>query len=516
MKISKSILKLHKINLPPLPVKRQSLLKDKLIKKAKMNINIKNKSPTKKKSNSLEINVEPPLPKIKKEIKVEKPKFLFPNEENNLNFFQPKDYFHNMENNLTIITKRISLINENELYNTKKKSNYAKYLQSQNHFEKLQEKKNIKINLSEKVKLMKPRIDDLQLFLQEIEQKHKNIFKLVPKLLKNYKKVFNFKTKNDFSIPPKLYDDFEYFIKLYSSKKKIDFHNFLKQFEKYDKKLIFLILFDYINYINIIKYHFQFFNNKNIAIDVFNIDKDYYENVFTNIKSNVKPKIVSFGNIKTNEKTLESKFQRFLNKQSKKNQLFIKKNDSLISNNNNNISKEENFLNSYIKNLKNFNEKSILNTLSSKYSGTKLSEKNSSNIYKIYGIKKIKNKNIFNSKIKKTKSFSNVKDTQFLNKKKFDENNENEEEEEDFYRNYSSSSSFDDYDFNDLNSNGSSYLDKKFIFEDKNSRLKKNKKFDVDIHKKSISKIFNKNERSLYDNIIINKLKRNIINSAYN
>ena len=131
----------------------------------------------------------------------------------------------------------------------------------------------------------------------------------------------------------------------------------------------------------------------------------------------------------------------------------------------------------------------------------------------MYGIKRIKNKNIFNSKIKKTKSFSNIKDTQFFNKKKID--NENEEEE-DFYKNYSSSSSFDEYDFNDLNSNGSSYLDKKFIFEDKNSRLKKNKKFEVDIHKKSISKIFNKNERSLYDNIIINKLKRNIINSAYN
>ena len=511
MKISKSILKLHKINLPPLPVKRQSLLKDKLIKKAKMNINFLNKSPKKIKNKSYEINVEPPLPEIKKEKKEEKPKFLFPTEENNLNFVEPKNFFQKMENNLTKITKRISLINENELYNTKKKSNYAKYLQSQNHFEKLQEKKNIKINLSEKVKLMKPRIDDLQLFLQEIEQKHKNLFKLVPKLLKNYKKVFNYKTKNNFSIPPKLYDDFEYFIKLYSSKKKSDFNNnFLKQFKKYDNNLIFLILLDYINYINIIKYHFKFFNNKNIAIDVFNIDKDYYENVFTNIKSNFKPKIVSFGNIKTNEKTLESKFQRFLNKQSKKNQLFIKKNDSLISNNINNISKEENFLNSYIKNLKN-NEKSILNTLSSKFSGTKLSEKNS--IYKMYGIKRIKNKNIFNSKIKKTKSFSNIKDTQFFNKKKID--NENEEEE-DFYKNYSSSSSFDEYDFNDLNSNGSSYLDKKFIFEDKNSRLKKNKKFEVDIHKKSISKIFNKNERSLYDNIIINKLKRNIINSAYN
>ncbi len=512
MKISKSILKLHKINLPPLPVKRQSLLKDKLIKKAKMNINFLNKSPKKIKNKSYEINVEPPLPEIKNEKKEEKPKFLFPTEENNLNFVEPKNFFQKMENNLTKITKRISLINENELYNTKKKSNYAKYLQSQNHFEKLQEKKNIKINLSEKVKLMKPRIDDLQLFLQEIEQKHKNLFKLVPKLLKNYKKVFNYKTKNNFSIPPKLYDDFEYFIKLYSSKKKSDFNNnFLKQFKKYDNNLIFLILLDYINYINIIKYHFKFFNNKNIAIDVFNIDKDYYENVFTNIKSNFKPKIVSFGNIKTNEKTLESKFQKFLYKQNKKNNLFIKKNESLISNNNiNNISKEENFLNSYIKNLKN-NEKSILNTLSSKFSGTKLSEKNS--IYKMYGIKRIKNKNIFNSKIKKTKSFSNIKDTQFFNKKKID--NENEEEE-DFYKNYSSSSSFDEYDFNDLNSNGSSYLDKKFIFEDKNSRLKKNKKFEVDIHKKSISKIFNKNERSLYDNIIINKLKRNIINSAYN
>ena len=512
MKISKSILKLHKINLPPLPVKRQSLLKDKLIKKAKMNINFLNKSPKKIKNKSYEINVEPPLPEIKKEKKEEKPKFLFPTEENNLNFVEPKNFFQKMENNLTKITKRISLINENELYNTKKKSNYAKYLQSQNHFEKLQEKKNIKINLSEKVKLMKPRIDDLQLFLQEIEQKYKNIFKLVPKLLKHYKKVFNYKNKNNFSIPPKLYDDFEYFIKLYSSKKKSDFNNnFLKQFKKYDNNLIFLILLDYINYINIIKYHFKFFNNKNIAIDVFNIDKDYYENVFTNIKSNFKPKIVSFGNIKTNEKTLESKFQKFLNKQNKKNNLFIKKNESLISNNNiNNISKEENFLNSYIKNLKN-NEKSILNTLSSKFSGTKLSEKNS--IYKMYGIKRIKNKNIFNSKIKKTKSFSNIKDTQFFNKKKID--NENEEEE-DFYKNYSSSSSFDEYDFNDLNSNGSSYLDKKFIFEDKNSRLKKNKKFEVDIHKKSISKIFNKNERSLYDNIIINKLKRNIINSAYN
>ena len=509
MKISQSILKLHKINLPPLPIRRQSLLKDKIIKKAKMNIiNFKKHSP--KKINNKSVEIKTTLPEIKKKVENEKPKFLFPIEENNLNFFEPKDYFQSMENNLSKITKKISIINENELFDTKKRSNYAKYLQSQNHFEKLQEKKNIKINLSEKVKLMKPRIDDLQLFLQEIEQKHKNLFKLVPKLLKNYKKVFNYKTKNNFSIPPKLYDDFEYFIKLYSSKKKSDFNNnFLKQFKKYDNNLIFLILLDYINYINIIKYHFKFFNNKNIAIDVFNIDKDYYENVFTNIKSNFKPKIVSFGNIKTNEKTLESKFQRFLNKQSKKNQLFIKKNDSLISNNNNNISKEENFLNSYIKNLKN-NEKSILNTLSSKFSGTKLSEKNS--IYKMYGIKRIKNKNIFNSKIKKTKSFSNIKDTQFFNKKKID--NENEEEE-DFYKNYSSSS-FDEYDFNDLNSNGSSYLDKKFIFEDKNSRLKKNKKFEVDIHKKSISKIFNKNERSLYDNIIINKLKRNIINSAYN
>ena len=510
MKISQSILKLHKINLPPLPIRRQSLLKDKIIKKAKMNIiNFKKHSP--KKINNKSVEIKTTLPEIKKKEENEKPNFLFPIEENNLNFFEPKDYFQSMENNLSKITKKISIINENELFDTKKRSNYAKYLQSQNHFEKLQEKKNIKINLSEKVKLMKPRIDDLQLFLQEIEQKHKNLFKLVPKLLKNYKKVFNYKTKNNFSIPPKLYDDFEYFIKLYSSKKKSDFNNnFLKQFKKYDNNLIFLILLDYINYINIIKYHFKFFNNKNIAIDVFNIDKDYYENVFTNIKSNFKPKIVSFGNIKTNEKTLESKFQRFLNKQSKKNQLFIKKNDSLISNNNNNISKEENFLNSYIKNLKN-NEKSILNTLSSKFSGTKLSEKNS--IYKMYGIKRIKNKNIFNSKIKKTKSFSNIKDTQFFNKKKID--NENEEEE-DFYKNYSSSSSFDEYDFNDLNSNGSSYLDKKFIFEDKNSRLKKNKKFEVDIHKKSISKIFNKNERSLYDNIIINKLKRNIINSAYN
>ena len=508
MKISQSILKLHKINLPPLPIRRQSLLKDKIIKKAKMNIiNFKKHSP--KKINNKSVEIKTTLPEIKKKEENEKPKFLFPIEENNLNFFEPKDYFQSMENNLSKITKKISIINENELFDTKKRSNYAKYLQSQNHFEKLQEKKNVKINLSEKVKLMQPRINDLQLFLKEIEQKHKNLFKLIPKLLKNYKKVFNFKIKNDISIPPKLYDDFEYFINLYSSEKNELKKSFIKQFKKYDKKQLFLILLDYINYINIIRYQFQFFNNENLAIDVFNFDKDYYENVFTNIKSNIKPKIVSFGNIKTNEKTLESKFQKFLNKQSKKNRLF-NNNESLISNNNNNISKEENFLNSYIKNLKN-NEKSILNTLSSKFSGTKLSEKNS--IYKMYGIKRIKNKNIFNSKIKKTKSFSNIKDTQFLNKKKID--NENEEEE-DFYKNYSSSSSFDEYDFNDLNSNGSSYLDKKFIFEDKNSRLKKNKKFEVDIHKKSISKIFNKNERSLYDNIIINKLKRNIINSAYN
>ena len=115
MKISKSILKLHKINLPPLPVKRQSLLKDKLIKKAKMNINFLNKSPKKIKNKSYEINVEPPLPEIKNEKKEEKPKFLFPTEENNLNFVEPKNFFQKMENNLTKITKRISLINENEL-----------------------------------------------------------------------------------------------------------------------------------------------------------------------------------------------------------------------------------------------------------------------------------------------------------------------------------------------------------------------------------------------------------------
>ena len=101
MKISKSILKLHKINLPPLPVKRQSLLKDKLIK------NFLNKSPKKVKNKSYEINVTPPLPEIKNEKKEEKPKFLFPTEENNLNFVEPKNYFQKMENNLTKITKRI-------------------------------------------------------------------------------------------------------------------------------------------------------------------------------------------------------------------------------------------------------------------------------------------------------------------------------------------------------------------------------------------------------------------------
>ena len=515
MKISQSILKLHKINLPPLPIRRQSLLKDKIIKKAKMNIiNFKKHSP--KKINNKSVEIKTTLPEIKKKVENEKPKFLFPIEENNLNFFEPKDYFQSMENNLSKITKKISIINENELFDTKKRSNYAKYLQSQNHFEKLQEKKNVKINLSEKVKLMQPRINDLQLFLKEIEQKHKNLFKLIPKLLKNYKKVFNFKIKNDISIPPKLYDDFEYFINLYSSEKNELKKSFIKQFKKYDKKQLFLILLDYINYINIIRYQFQFFNNENLAIDVFNFDKDYYENVFTNIKSNIKPKIVSFGNIKTNEKTLESKFQKFLNKQSKKNRIF-NNNESLISNNNNNISKEENFLNSYIKNLKNNNEKSILNTLTSKFSETKLSEKNSSNFYKFYGIKKIKNKNYFNSKIKKTKSFSNIKDTQLLYKKKFDTKNENED---DFYKNYSSSSSssslLDDFDYSDFKSNGSSYLDKNFIFEDKNSRNKRNKKFEVEIHKKPIAKVFKKDERSLYDNIIINKLKRNIINSAYN
>ena len=359
-----------------------------------------------------------------------------------------------------------------------------------------------KIDLSKKVKLMIPRIDDIEEFEKKIKRKHKELFKnIIPNIMANRKEIFKVKP---FKIPPLLYEDKKYFLKRFGLLKP-NYEN-----DKiHDSNMIYPNIIDYDAFVKNFKKQFHLFNKENFSKNVYGLNNSFYENLLTQIKGNAQPKIVSFSKDE-NGPSLELKFQNYMNKMDgdfKSNLKKINRTDTKI---------EENPLSELLKKQKQDSVSKVKkNTLI--VSETEIAGTNTLNLLNNY----LSDKNFFkkthdkNNLLNKTHSSINIRKTGITGKSKLaslfqydDDDLFDEKDDEDIYKESSLINKDDKKSLVLKNSDiegTNEYLDNSYIFEKNLKDTETKEKFglkirkDINLHKKKVE--------NLYDKYIIHKLK---------
>ena len=367
-------------------------------------------------------------------------------------------------------------------------------------YQKFQEK----IDLSKKVKLMIPRIDDIEEFEKKIKRKHKELFKnIIPNIMANRKEIFKVKP---FKIPPLLYEDKKYFLKRFGLLKP-NYEN-----DKiHDSNMIYPNIIDYDAFVKNFKKQFHLFNKENFSKNVYGLNNSFYENLLTQIKGNAQPKIVSFSKDE-NGPTLELKFQNYMNK------MTVDFKSTLKKINRTETKIEENPLSVLIKKQKQESVSKVKkNTLI--VSETEIAGTNTLNLLSNY----LSDKNFFSKKknhdknnLNKTHSSININKTGITGKSKlaslfqYDDDDDlfDEKEDEDIYKETSLIKNDDKKSLILKNSeidDTNEYLDNSYIFEENIKDIDIKEKFglkirkDINLNKKKVD--------NLYDKYIIHKLK---------
>ena len=202
-----SLMKLEKIKLPPLPKKN----------KKKKYININNKTNNNKESSLISRksvfsnlsteNIKTDL-LLKDPIqKKENPFELKGNKSENLFQNLISDKLEEIKLKEEEKKKELERIEKEKEEEQEIENDIPLYLK----YKKFQEK----IDLSKKVKLMIPKIDDIEEFEKKIKRKHKELFKnIIPSIMANRKEIFK---EKPFKVPPLLYEDKKYFLKRFDS-----------------------------------------------------------------------------------------------------------------------------------------------------------------------------------------------------------------------------------------------------------------------------------------------------------
>ena len=293
-----SLMKLEKIKLPPLPKKNKN----------KKYINVNNKTNNNKESSLISRksvfsnlsteNIKSDL-LIKEPIqKKENPFELKGNKSENLFQNLISDKLEEIKLKEEEKKKELERIEKEKEEEQEIENDIPLYLK----YKKFQEK----IDLSKKVKLMIPKIDDIEEFEKKIKRKHKELFKnIIPSIMANRKEIFK---EKPFKVPPLLYEDKKYFLKRFGKLKP----NYEKD-KIHDTNMIYPNIIDYDAFVKNFKKQFHLFNKENFSKNVYGLNNSFYENLLTQIKGNGQPKIVSFSK-EENGPSLELKFQNYMNK----------------------------------------------------------------------------------------------------------------------------------------------------------------------------------------------------------
>ena len=488
-----TLMKLEKIKLPPLPNKKKNLNK-----KIKNNNKTKESSIISRKS---VISISSDNKKIKKSIIIspieqkENPLKLKANKSENLfqNLIGEKledIQLKEEEKRKEIEKKEKEKEEEEEL--EKDIPLYIKYQKFQN-----------KIDLSKKVKLMIPRIDDIEEFEKKIKRKHKELFKnIIPNIMANRQEIFK---QKPFKIPPLLYEDKKYFLKRFGLLKPS-----YENDKIHDSNMIYPNIIDYDAFVKNFKRQFHLFNKENFSKNVYGLNNSFYENLLTQIKGNAQPKIVSFSKDENNP-SLEIKFQNYMNKMTvdlKSNLKKINRTETKIDDNPLTVlikKQKQDSVSKVKKNTLLVSETEIAGTNILNLLNNYLSDKN------FYGKKNHDKNNPFN----KTHSSINIRKTGITGKSKLaslfqydDDDLFDEKDDEDIYKESSLIKQDDKKYFILKNSEiygTNEYLDNSYIFENNLKDIDKKEKFglkirkDINLNKKKVE--------NLYDKYIIHKLK---------